>query len=190
MVETLISIGIFLLLTIAVVEIFLFSFRSKEIVFDQLATQSQGRRAVQDFVNELRSAKYSDVGGYPLAQASSTQIIFYSNIDTDVAVEKVRYFLATTTLKKGITKSAGNPLTYTTTTESVSTLVENVRATTTIFRFYDQNYTGSSTPMTQPVSTSDVRLVEVILTLDRDITKSPVPIVIQAKTTLRNLKSN
>lgn len=190
MIEVIVAIGIFLLVIGAIIEVFLFSFRSKDIIFEQLAAQGQGRRVVQDFINELRSATYSSIGAYPISQASSTQITFYSNIDKDSNVEKIRYFLSSTTLQRGVTEPSGNPLTYVTSSEITATLVESVNTSSTIFKYYDQSYAGSGSSLTQPLSISDVRMVELILTLDRDPFKSPVPIQVQAKTALRNLKSN
>lgn len=190
LIEVIVAVGIFLLVVGSIVEVFLFSFRSKDIVFEQLAAQGQGRKVVQDFINELRSATYSSIGAYPLSQASSTQITFYSNIDSDSQVEKIRYFLSSSTLKRGVTEPSGNPLTYADLNESTAILVESVNTSSTIFKYYDQNYAGDGNSLAQPVSVSDVRMVELILTLDRDPFKSPVPIQIQAKTTIRNLKSN
>lgn len=190
--EILVAMGVFALIMIGAVSIFSYSWKANKIVWEQLSTQNEGRKVVQDFVNELRSATYSSIGAYPLAKASTTEIIFYSNIDTDSLRERVRYFLTTSTLKKGVTKPSGQPLSYNTSTESVVEIVHDVYNTTTpIFFYYGQNYGyTSSTPLSQPVAVTDVRVVGITLDLEEDPTNSPVPFHIESKAEIRNLKSN
>lgn len=190
--EILVAIGVFTLMVVGVVAIYLFSIKSNKIIWEQLSTQNEGRKIVQNFVNELRSATYSSIGAYPLEKASTTEVIFYSNIDTDSLRERVRYFLVTSTLNKGITKPSGQPLRYNTSTESISAVVHDVYNTTTpIFYYYGQNYGyTSSTPLSQPVNIMEVRVVGIVLDLEEDPTNSPVPFHIESKVEIRNLKSN
>lgn len=189
LIEVIVAISIFTLIIGSVVNVFLFSFRSKDIVFEQLVTQQQGRKVLQDFVNEIRGSNYSSVGAYPLDTADTTQIVFYTNIDSDTLVERIRYFLTTSTIKKGVIKPTGSPLSYVSGNEVVTTMVESI-ANTTTFYYYDENYTSTSSPMIQPVSVSQVRLVEMRLTLERNPDRSPVPFSVQTKAELRNLKTN
>lgn len=86
----------------------------------------------------------------------------------------------------------GSPVGYVTTTETVIDVVNNVSNTTTpIFYYYDENYTGvSSTPLSQPINVTQVRVVQLRLIIDKNANLSPVPLTIQGQTNLRNLKSN
>ena len=47
-------------------------------------------------VKEIREARTSDDGSYPIEKARDKEFIFYSDIDKDGEVERVRYFLGTT----------------------------------------------------------------------------------------------
>ncbi|PIT87043.1 MAG: hypothetical protein COU31_05145 [Candidatus Magasanikbacteria bacterium CG10_big_fil_rev_8_21_14_0_10_40_10] len=190
--EVLVAMGIFSLISTAIVGLFVYSIKSNKIVWEQLSTQNEGRKITQDFVNELRSATYSSIGAYPLETAQDSQIIFYSNVDADILRERVRYFLEGNTLKKGIIKPTGNPLIYVTSTESISEMVHDVYNTTTpIFYYYDQNYGyTNSLPLSQPVSITAVRMVGFVLELEEDPSSSPVPFHIETKAVIRNLKSN
>lgn len=190
--EVLVAMSIFALIVTGAVGIFTYSWKANKIIWEQLSTQNEGRKVVQDFVNELRSATYSSIGAYPLATVSSTEIVFYSNIDTDSLRERVRYFLVANTLKKGVIKPGGTPLVYNTSTESISDVVHDVYNTTTpIFYYYNQNYGyTSSTPLSQPVSITAVRMVGMTLDLEEDPTVSPAPFHIETKVEIRNLKSN
>lgn len=191
--EVLVSIGIFVLLSVSVVAIFTYSLKSNKIIWEQLSTQNEGRKIIQDFVNEIRSATYSSIGAYPLDTVSTTEIIFYSNIDADSSRERIRYFLSGTSLKKGITKPTSTPLIYDTNYEVITNMVNDLMeiTSTPIFTYYNQNYGyTSSTPLSQPVSVMDVRVVGINLTLEEDPTASPVPFRVESKAEIRNLKSN
>ena len=190
--EVLLTIGIFLLLAMGAASIFSFSLKANKIIWEQLSTQNEGRKIIQDFVNELRSANYSSIGAYPLSVANTQEIIFYSNIDTDSYRERVRYFLSGNILKKGIIKPAGSPLTYSTSSESITNVVYDIANTSTpLFYYYGQNYGyTSSTPLSPPVNITDVRLVGITLMLEEDPTASPVPFQIESKVEIRSLKTN
>lgn len=190
--EVIISLAIFSLFALVVVEIFIFSSRSKDVVFDQLAAGAEARRAIHGFIGEIRSANYSSTGAYPIQEASSTEIIFFSNIDNDSEMERIRYFYASNTLFRGSTQPTGNPYVYVTGTESVSFLTNSVVNTSTpVFVYYDENYTGvSSTPLTQPADVTKVRIVEMDLLIDKNSKKSPVLFMISGQGNLRNFKTN
>jgi len=190
--EILVALGIFTLIVVSVVAVFLFSWKANRIVWEQLSTQNEGRKIVQDFINELRSATYSSIGAYPLETVSTTELVFYSNIDTDTYRERVRYFLNGTVLKKGVTKPSGAPLIYDTGNEIITELVHDVYNTTTpIFYYYNQNYGyTSSTPIEQPVGITEVRVIGFVLELEEDPTASPAPFRVETKAEIRNLKDN
>lgn len=190
--EILVAIAIFLMVSAAVMEIFLWGFRGRDIVWEQLSTQNEGRKVVQDFVNELRRANQSSVGGYALEQAGSQQIIFYSNLDSDVWRERVRYFLQGTILKKGVIKPAGSPIAYSPANEAVVDIVHDVTNTTTpLFYYYNENYTGATgTPMAEPINVSAVRVVGIKLLLEEKPNVSPAPFAVETKVSIRNLKTN
>lgn len=190
LIEVLVGVGIFSLLIAGIVAMLLFSWKSNKIIWEQLSTQNEGRKVAQDFVNELRTATYSSTGAYPLESVSTTQIIFFANIDNDTARERVRYFKSGMILKKGVIKPTGVPLSYNLGSEIVTNVVYDVANTSTpLFYYYDQNYT-SGTPMTYPINITSVRMAGINLMIEEDPNTSPVPFFIEAKTEIRNLKSN
>jgi len=194
LIEILVAIGIFVLIVGSVVAVFLYSWKSNKIIWEQLSTQNQGRSAVGNFVDELRSATYSNTGAYPIEHAGEQVISFYSNIDNDYYRERVSYFLGPdNVLRKGVTKPSGDPLIYNLANEVVTEVAYDVvNGAMPIFYYYNQNFNGisSSTPMAQPVSVTDVRVVNIQLELEEDPTASPVPFHIESKVEVRNLKSN
>lgn len=191
MLEMLVAMGIFLLLITGIVNLLLWGMHGRDVVWEQLSTQNEGRKIIQDFTNELRRASVSSIGAYPLEVANTSTIVFYSNIDADTWRERVRYFLSGKLLKKGIIKPTGNPMVYSGTNEVITTVVNDVANTSSLFYYYDQNYSSASgTPMTTPINITAVRMVGIKLMLEEKPNVSPAPFVIESKVEIRNLKSN
>jgi prepilin-type N-terminal cleavage/methylation domain-containing protein len=192
--ETLVAMSIGVVLLLAVGQF------ARDIFYDNSAqsglfsTAQDARTIVNTMVKELRSASPGSDGSYPIVTAATSTMTFFSDINGDGTKERVRYFLATTTpptLKKGVITPTGSPLGYTG-AEVITTLAYNVRNTgsTSIFNYYDGTFTGTSSPLTQPVSVSAVRLVQINLILDSDPNRSPNPRTYTSDATLRNLKDN
>jgi type II secretory pathway pseudopilin PulG len=188
--EVTVAISIFLLILFSLTAIMTTSFRTQGIIWEQLGTQSEGRRVEQQFVNEIRRATNSSVGAYPFELALDNEIIFYSNIDTDLGIERVHYFLTSTTLMKGIVDPTGDPLTYNTSTEVVSAAVHSMaNGGVPIFSYYDGDYSYMSTStLPAPVDVTDIDMVGINLTLERDPNYSPTAFHIESKAKVRNNK--
>lgn len=191
LVELLVAMGIFTLIITGVVWLLITAFRSRNIIWEQLDTQSEGRKIIQDFSNELRSANYSSIGAYPIEKAEDNQIIFYTNMDSDSYRERVRYFLDSGTLKKGIIKPIGSPMEYLSENEEVIDIVHNIANNGAgLFSYYDKSYEGEGEAMSDPVSINSIRMVKFNLMLEEDPTVSPAPLIIEGKVMVRNLKDN
>lgn len=190
LVEVLVSIGIFAFLVVGITSLFLTSWKYKDIFFEQLKTQNEGRKVIQDFVNELRVASPSSIGAYPVEAASSTAITFYTNLDSDTLMERVRYFYSDRTLKKGVIKPTGNPLVYNSANEVFTDIAHDVVTATSKFSYYDSNYSGSQAQLASPINVTSIRVVGIAITLEEDPNASPVPFFIESKVMLRNLKDN
>ena len=130
-------------------------------------------------------------GAYPIAAAGTSSITFFSDTDKDGTEEQVRYYLASSTLYRGIVKPSGSPLTYSG-SETRRVLATGLRnsSTTPVFEYFDGSYAGTSTPMTYPLAITSVRLVKVNLTIDTDPNKAPILRTFTTQTVLRNLKDN
>ncbi len=190
--EVLVAMGISIFIFGAIAALMMVSFKSNKIVWEQLSTQNEGRKATQDFINELRTAAASSVGAYPLESVGPQQIIFFSNIDIDPLRERLRYFKDGTNLKKGVIKPSGNPFTYNPAVETVTIVAHDIaNGNNPVFYYYGQNYTGQADNfLPAPVNILQVRMVKITLDLEEDPRASPVPFHIEAKGEIRNLKTN
>lgn len=159
---------------------------------DSLSSAQDARNILRVMIKELRSASLANDGSFAIIQAATNTITFYSDTDGDTLKEKIRYYVATTTLMKGSIKPTGNPLTYNSANEVFSTLAYNVKnaTSTALFEYYDSLYAGTTTPLTQPVTVTNIHLVKINLMIDADPNKSPLIKTYTSQVSIRNLKDN
>ncbi|HRY36733.1 MAG TPA: hypothetical protein P5230_02535 [Candidatus Magasanikbacteria bacterium] len=192
--ELLFAFSIFLAVIFGVFTLYSISSKADKNVWESSFVQSLTSKAIQTFVDEIRTTNYSTVGGYPLALASTTEIIFYANIDSDSLMERVRYFVDGDTFKKGITKPTGTLLyEYSTSTEEVSEIVYNLQTPVgTVFTYYDENYNGATvtSSMSYPIFLPEIRVVGISLRVKQNSLSGSSIFEIQSKAQLRNLKTN
>jgi prepilin-type N-terminal cleavage/methylation domain-containing protein len=168
-------------------------------IFIYNSTTSGSYRATQNsqailktILKELRETSPGADGSYPLINTGSTTLSFFSDIDNDSLPERVTYSLIGTTLYKAVIKPSGNPVSYSFANQSTTTLIFNVVNGNSLpsFEYFDTNYTGTSSPLVQPVSPSAVRLIRINQRIDIDPNRSPIPIIFTVQASLRNLKTN
>jgi prepilin-type N-terminal cleavage/methylation domain-containing protein len=190
-IEVLVSIFILTLIGLAVSSFFKDIFSFNRIISGSLTAQDEARRALKTMSAEIRTASPSSLGAYPLVQTATSSFAFYSNIDSDSFKERVRYFLEGVTLKKGIIKPSGSPLTYNPANEIITELIHDVaNSATSTFNYYDTVYDGTTQPLTEPINISVVRLVKITIVIDKDSTQPPGPMTLTTQINMRNLKDN
>jgi prepilin-type N-terminal cleavage/methylation domain-containing protein len=191
LVEVLVVVSIFSLILILLAGFQSDVFSLNRILNSGLQSQSEVKKIVRPFSNEVRSATPSNLGAYPIATSDTNEFSFYTDIDGDGLREKIRYFLEDGEFKKGTIKPSGSPLEYDVDDEKIIKVIKNV-TNSEIFTYYDSNYDGtaSSTPLVTPVSPSQVRLVKIEITVDEDPNKPPAAITVTTQVSIRNLKDN
>lgn len=158
-----------------------------------LSDEDQARRLAFNLSSELRHASNGATGGYPLNLAGSTQLVFFSNIDSSSDIEQVRYYLQAEKLYKGVTKPSGQPIGYNPSQETLSVVQNNVVNTSTpVFYYYNDSYNGTvDSPLSQPVNITQVKLVKIELRIRNVGGQAQTNFyTITASAAVRNLKSN
>jgi len=191
--EALFAIIIFSLLALSMVWILITGLRTQRVVWDQLSGQNDVRRVLQQVIDDVRRSEPSSAGAYPVAAASSTEFRFYANINNDSFRERVRFWIQDEQLYKGVITPSGSPLTYVEANEVVTVLARNVKNQTLgipLFTYYGESYTGVEASLPLPIITTDVRLLQIRLTIDVNPISSPVPISAESYVQIRNVKLN
>ncbi len=190
--EIVVVIGILMLIAVSLGAFQTDVLKNNRFSLDSLNTVQDARSIISTMVKELRTASPASNGSFTIVQAATNTLTFYSDIDGDLLKEQVRYFLSTTTLRKGVIKPTGSPPTYNNNNETFSYLAYNIRnsSTTPLFEYFDSNYMGTSSPLAQTVITTNVRLVKVNLIIDVDPNRAPIIRTYTSQVSIRNLKDN
>jgi prepilin-type N-terminal cleavage/methylation domain-containing protein len=193
LVETLVTIAIFGLVMIATGSLLRTIFLNTTTNPNALNAVDQAESASNTFVNQVRDAAYGNDGSYPLNQASTTQIIFFSPYGTagSTTVDRIRYFASSSTLYEGITAPTGS--TYNTANEKVKAVVTGIsgNGTSTIFYYYTGSYAGTTSPLSQPVNLNQVVYITMTFNVQLgEIHGATSSSTISTGAAIRNLKTN
>lgn len=197
LVETLIAVGIIFLVAGGVIMFQQNIIRSSQVLQRNLLREQEVRRTLNTFTKEVRSTIQSEAGAYAIEAAGTSSIVFFSDIDRDGVVERVRYFLSTSTdptvfdiVKKGVIEPSGSV--YNASNEVLHTVAQNVRNNPTIplFSYYDATYDGATAPLTLPIDIPLVRLVKMEIVVDADGPRGERTRSFSTQVNLRNLKDN
>lgn len=185
--ETIMTISIFTLMMGAVSWSIVSFYRTNGYIIQQSLAIDSARRGVETMVREIKEATYSDTGAYPVVSAASQSFVFFSDIDKDNNIEKVRYFLDGSNFKKGEIEASGNPPVYQSANEAIITLSDSVRnGGRTIFTYYN----NSGNEITDLGQITAVALIKVNLIINVDENRLPSEFTLYSTAQLRNLKTN
>lgn len=157
-----------------------------------ISGSDQARKLAFNIAFQLRNGQTGSDGSYVLASAGAQQIVFFANIDSTPAVERVRYYVQNNQLWQGITYY--NNSTYNISTE-VAAMVQNnlANGNNPVFYYYDGTYIGSSTQasLAQPVNVTQVKFVKInVQVYDKAGVKNNNIYNVTAGAAIRNLKTN
>ncbi|MEM9336970.1 MAG: hypothetical protein AAGA35_03900 [Patescibacteria group bacterium] len=189
-VEMVVIIGIYTVLMGAVFTSIFSFYQFNGYTIAQANEVESARRGVDRAVRDMREMTYADDGTFPLARMEEHAVGFYSDIDRDDSVEYVEFELSSTTMFKYVYNATGNPPVYDTSTPdetfTLSEFVQNINQGSTTFRYY----TGDGTEATASTLLTDIRYLEVAITVNIDPQRNPSEFVLRSSAAPRNLKDN
>lgn len=149
----------------------------------------RANQIIRSTASLIRQAQPSPTGAFPIVSASSTSLTFYT-ASSGETIQQARLFLSGTTLQLGRIQPVGNPATYPSDQEVVTTVLTNVRnGSVPLFEYYDVNYTGTQAAM-NPINLSAIRVVKLGVIYDDNPNVPPSATTIELRAQLRNLKDN
>jgi hypothetical protein len=189
LIETLITASILVLIMIAFSYFQSDVFKLNRVITAGLNTEQNSNKILKPFIIEVRSARVSQAGAFPIAFASTSTFEFYSDINDDGVISKIRYFLEDNKFKKGVILPSGNSLNYNSNNEEIKIIAEGIiNSGQPVFEYY--SVSSTSTPLVHPISPVDITLVKVNLIIDENPDEPPGPSIINAHAMLRNLRNN
>lgn len=185
LVESIVVFGISAFILLAVTQAIIFFYDTNEYTLQQSAAISSAKEGVDIIVRDIREATYADTGAYPVAGMSTTSLNFFADVNRDMAVEQVRYYLDGNEFKREVTAPTGTPPTYTgeQTTETVSDKVRNKEQGIPIFTYYDiegNTISGSD-------NRRDLAFLEIELIINVDPSQQPDNTQVRSSAALRNV---
>lgn len=186
LVETILVVAISTFVFLAMVSAINFFYRTNDYSVQQAAAITSARRGVENMVRDIREASYSNNGAYPVLEMSTSSFTFFSDIDQDEMVEQVRYFLDGTDFKLATTKPTGNPPSYTTGTENIQIVSDNVRNNAQnepVFRYFN----AAGQEMTDLEKREELAFVRVEVIVNVDPNRKPENITLHSSATMRNV---
>ncbi len=193
LIELLMGMAIFSFLLLGVFGLQQLLMQGEEFGISTAFTIENAQSSLQNLVQELRNARQSDGGAYPLELADDQEIIFYSNADQDNQIERIRYFLQGSDLQKGTIDPVGFPVTYPPGNEVVTTIANFVQNDTDpVFFYYNQDWPADiiNNPLTTPAQLNDVSLVKINVRVNADPENPSSEFVLEPFVQIRMLKDN
>jgi len=193
LIETIVIVAVFSLAIGAVFGVIYYFYRGQGYILEQVLAVESARKGIETMVKEIREAQSGDDGSYIIEKADDFEFIFYSDIDKDEAVERVRYFLEGSDFKKGVIEPVGQPVSYPLENEVISILSEYVRnGTQPIFTYYNGDYPEDTqnNPLSTPTRLQETKLMHVYLKINVDPDRAPLDFELESDVCLRNLKTN
>lgn len=187
--EMIVYVAIFALVMLAITDAMINFYRANRYTLEQMSQLDSARRGLNSMIFSLRQAAYSESGAYPLETVSANSITFYSDVDDDGTIERVRYFLNGNNFERGVVEPVGIPAVYDTGSETITIVGEYIRNAeqgTNIFTFFDT----AGTQMTDPYTLINIRWIQVKLVVNVNPATMPNEFTLRTSATLRNLKSN
>lgn len=182
LVEILVTMSIFMIIVFMSSNFLTNSFKNSRFISEQDDAVTNARRALDVSKKEIRGANSSEQGDYALATIEDDNFIFYSDVDNDGEMEKIRYYLVGTDLIKQLTEPGpSKDYTLAPSSQTISHFMNNQEES--VFTYYDSNYNETSL-------INEVRLIKINLKINVTPTISPNDYYVETDITLRNLKDN
>lgn len=146
--------------------------------------------AISGMSREIRDLRQNELGGYPLEKAEDQEIIFYSDLDYDGVVERVRYTLNGSDLEKGIVEPTGDPITYPLAEEKVRVVTDIVRNGSDPFLYYynsDWPTDTTNNPLAPEDRISDTRQIKIIIKTNPRTDEPNLDFILESDVKLRML---
>lgn len=193
LVEILISVFITGLVIVGILTFAVYYFRSYSFSFEELEEINQAQSGLTTMIREIREARISDAGGWPIVQADGNTFVFYSDITNDGRSDRVRYFLQNGELKKGVIEPTQVPVTYPTANEQIKTIASSIdNGTSQFFTYYNGSWPAdtANNPLPQANRLLNTRYVSVYLKINVDPENGAQPIELRSGVSIRSLKDN
>lgn len=164
-VETLVTISIFTIIMLAMTAFFTIFYKKQAVNIVKIEGTNVAGRALEKMSNEIRKMNRAEDGTFAIELADEQNFIYYSDVDNDGLTERIEYFLNGTDLERKLIEP-GVLMDYS--GEAITTFIAShiKNGTDPIFKYYDENYTGSEDPLVYPVNVTQIEVVGIYIDIN------------------------
>lgn len=191
-VEIIFALSIFAIISLVIFEFYISSNRLESYTMEQATAIYDAQKSIETIIPEIREAADGDDGSWPIELADDNTLIIYSDIDSDLETERIRYYLDGNEFKKETTEPIGYPITYTG-EQKTTVLSYNIQNNiNSIFSYYNEDYPADTVnnPLTTPADVTETKLVHIHLEVNVNPNKIPDTFSVDSDVQIRNLKDN
>lgn len=166
LIEVLVSSAILVILAVGFLGLQYILSRNQVTAWNSYMSVEDSNVAMSTMVKELRNATNSGNGSYLFDSLQNQEIIFYTDYDFDNQVERVRYILSGSQLRKGIIEPVGDPAVYNPVTEKITVISEIIRnGSDPLFYYYNSDWPQDTinNPLSLTERIANTRVVKIYL---------------------------
>jgi len=185
-IETSVYLAVFLMISMAISAMLLRLYRGISFANSYVGATHDMRKILEMSVNNIREASFADNGAYPVESMLPNEFIFYSDIDNDKKIERVRLFAEGGVFKRAVIKSSGMPPEYKQSDEVVEPIawtLKNTQRGIPLFKYLD----ASATQINDLSKVLDLRSVKIRVIVDADENRAPGYYDFSSSASLRNI---
>ncbi len=188
LIETVVFLAIFSVIVIAIVSSIRFVYRGQRYSFETADATRSARLGIEQAIQDIRETAYSDIGDYPVVAMATSSITFFSDVDRDTKIERIRYYIENDMLKRGELEAVNDPPEYLPANEVVSTIAPYVRNEplgVPLFTYYDK----SGAEMADLADVTSVSFILARLVINIEPSRAPNDFELRSSAALRNIIS-
>jgi prepilin-type N-terminal cleavage/methylation domain-containing protein len=93
LIETLVVIFVFSVVIMMTGNFIVMGYKTQSYTYQQSIAINEARKGIEVMVKEIREAQTGENGAHIIEDAQEKEFVFYSDVDNDNRVEKVKYFI-------------------------------------------------------------------------------------------------
>lgn len=183
LIEMVVVTAIVSMLTVVIASFLTASMKSYRIKRQSIDLEQKSAQVMRDFERNTRAASQ-------IITADSNQLTFlrYFDVSSTTPPTQVRYFVVGNKFEIGLTEPQGTPpnVTYPSGSEKIDLIINDVTNPVSLFTYFD----GNGTQLPAPTTITNIRMMGLSISLDKNGAMPPAPITETTRISLRNMKDN
>ena len=180
--EMVVVLALVSIITVVVATFLTGSIKTYRVKRQSVELEEKSSEVMRDFERNTRAATQ-------IIKAESSELVFLRYFDlASASPTQVRYFTVDNKFEVGLTEPVGIApnITYPESNEKIDLIIQDVTNPASLFKYYN----GANLELPFPLNITDVKMIGLSISLDKNGSLPPAPITEETKVSLRNMKDN